>query len=351
PLKTLVVTSAEPEDGKTTTAVNLALALAEQGHRVVLVAADQRRPVLHKVLHTERAPGLSDVLRGTAVLETVIHHVPLPDHATGTLDFVSAGRPVPNPAELLGSAAARDLLSKLADRYDEVILDTPPLSVVTDAAVLATEADGLLVVARMGSTHGEELRRAVEELAGIGARVVGTVLTDVHHAEDRYGYRYGHKYHYSSDEDARGSVVLPVLGEMTVSGHTAEQLTDTLREAYRKYLNNPSIEVTVLRRVAVQGEVMKPGLYPADATISIAELITLAGGVTPNGNQKKIELLRNGRVLVSGLGPGAVLQRSPVQSGDAIFVPQKGWFSRNGQIFLYGAVSLATAVLARLIVR
>ena len=151
--------------------------------------------------------------------------------------------------------------------------------------------------------------------------------------------------------EARGSVVLPVLGEMTVSGHTAEQLTDTLREAYRKYLNNPSIEVTVLRRVAVQGEVMKPGLYPADATISIAELITLAGGVTPNGNQKKIELLRNGRVLVSGLGPGAVLQRSPVQSGDAIFVPQKGWFSRNGQIFLYGGVSLATAVLARLIVK
>jgi protein involved in polysaccharide export with SLBB domain len=151
--------------------------------------------------------------------------------------------------------------------------------------------------------------------------------------------------------DARGSVVLPVLGEMTVSGHTAEQLADTLRGAYRKYLNNPSIEVTVLRRVAVQGEVVKPGLYPADATISIAELITLAGGVTPNGNQKKIELLRNGRVLVSGLGPGAVLQRSPVQSGDAIFVPQKGWFSRNGQIFLYGGVSLATAVLARLIVK
>ena len=151
--------------------------------------------------------------------------------------------------------------------------------------------------------------------------------------------------------DARGTVVLPVLGEMTVSGHTAEQLSDSLREAYRKYLNNPSIEVTVLRRVAVQGEVVRPGLYPADATISIAELITLAGGVTPNGNQKKIELLRNGRVLVSGLGPGAVLQRSPVQSGDAIFVPQKGWFSRNGQIFLYGGVSLAAAVLARLIVK
>jgi polysaccharide export outer membrane protein len=158
---------------------------------------------------------------------------------------------------------------------------------------------------------------------------------------------------YSGDfpVDGRGTVTLPVLGEISVLGHTAEQLTDTLREAYRKYLNNPSIDVTVVRRVVVQGEVVRPGLYPADATISIGELIALAGGVTPNGNQRGIELLRNGRVLVTGLGPGAVLQRSPIQSGDVIVVPQKSWLSRNGQIFLYGGVSLVTAVLARLIVK
>jgi polysaccharide export outer membrane protein len=158
---------------------------------------------------------------------------------------------------------------------------------------------------------------------------------------------------YSGDfpVDARGTVTLPVLGEISASGHTAEQLADTLREAYRKYLNNPSIDVTVLRRVVVQGEVAKPGLYPADATISIGELIALAGGVTPNGNRSRIELLRNGQVLVSGLGPGAVLQRSPIQSGDVIVVPQKSWFSRNGQVFLYAGVSLVTAVLARLIVK
>jgi capsular exopolysaccharide synthesis family protein len=200
PLKTLVVTSAEPEDGKTTTAVNLAMTLAEQGHRVVLLAADQRRPVLHKVLHTERSPGLSELLSGMAALEVVIHHIPLLEHASGSLDFIAAGRPVPNPAELLGSVAARELLSKLADRYDEVIIDTPPLGVVTDAAVVATIADGLLLVARMGSTHGDSLRHAVAELEGIGARVVGTVLTDVHHAEDRYGYRYAYQYNDSSDE-------------------------------------------------------------------------------------------------------------------------------------------------------
>lgn len=200
PLKTLVITSAEPQDGKTTTAVNLSITLAEQGRKVVLVAADQRRPVLHKVLHTERSPGLSDVLSGAVAIETAIHSIPLPEHASGTLDFIAAGRPVPNPAELLGSGATRELLGKLADRYDQVIIDTPPLGVVTDAAVVATVADGLVIVARMGSTHREPLRQAVAELESIGARVVGTVLTDVHHAEDRYGYRYTYHYLDSSNE-------------------------------------------------------------------------------------------------------------------------------------------------------
>ncbi len=151
--------------------------------------------------------------------------------------------------------------------------------------------------------------------------------------------------------DARGKVVLPLLGEVAVPGKTAQALADTLREAYRQYLNNPSIQITVLRRVAVQGEVVKPGLYPADATISIGELIALAGGVTPNGNQKKIRLVREGHVLVSGLGPGTVLQRSPVQSGDEVFVPQKSWLSRNSSVFVYGGVSIGAAIITALIVR
>jgi protein involved in polysaccharide export with SLBB domain len=151
--------------------------------------------------------------------------------------------------------------------------------------------------------------------------------------------------------EARGVVVLPLLGEVSVPGKTAEALADTLRQAYRKYLNNPSIQVTVLRRIAVQGEVVKPGLYPADATITIGELIALAGGVTPGGNPKKIRLVRDGRVIVSGLGPGTVLQQSPVQSGDAVFVPQKGWLARNGGAFLWAGVSVATTVLTVVLVR
>jgi polysaccharide export outer membrane protein len=151
--------------------------------------------------------------------------------------------------------------------------------------------------------------------------------------------------------DARGIVVLPNLGPVGARGKTAQALSDSITRAYQKFLNNPSIQITVLRRVAVSGEVAKPGLYPADATISVGELIALAGGVTPSGNKSKIELVRDGRVITSALGPGTVLQNSPVQSGDQVFVPQRGWFSRNGGIFLTAGVSVTTAVIVALLIR
>jgi non-specific protein-tyrosine kinase len=203
-LKTIVVTSAEPMDGKTTTAVNLAITLAEQGLRTVLVAADQRRPVLHKVLHTERAPGLSNLLSGTAPLEQALREIRLPEHASGTFSFIPAGSAVDNPAELLGSVAMRSLLVTLSERYDAVVMDTPPLCVVTDAAVLGTQVDGVILVARMGMTHGEALQQSVMEMKGLGAHVVGTVLTDVNHLEDRYGYRYGYYQYYEEDANGNG---------------------------------------------------------------------------------------------------------------------------------------------------
>ena len=201
PLRTLVVTSAEPQDGKTTTAVNLAVTLAEQGLRVALVEADLRRPVLHRLFDVPREPGITNVVLGTVALEDVVHRVELPGHAHGTLDFVPGGAVVPNPAELAGAPATRVVRDKLADRYDAVVLDTPPLSVVTDPAVAGTLADGVILVARMGATHRQALKRAVDELRGVGARIVGTVLTDVHETEDRYGYRYGYAYYDGDDEE------------------------------------------------------------------------------------------------------------------------------------------------------
>lgn len=158
---------------------------------------------------------------------------------------------------------------------------------------------------------------------------------------------------YSGDftVDSRGIVTVPLLGQVVVRGKSAEWVSDSLRHAYQQFLKNPSIEITILRRIAVSGEVAKPGLYPADATITIGELVALAGGVTPMGDQKKVELLRDGRIIISGLGPGTVLQNSAVQSGDQVFVPQRSWFSRNGGVFLYGAISVTSAVIVALLVR
>ena len=203
-IKTIVFTSPEPLDGKTTTAANLAVTLAEQGLRVLLLESDQRRPLLHRVFHVERRPGLTDVLVGEASLDAVLRRVELPEYAAGSLDFIAGGTPVPNPAELIGSAAMKMLLADLSKRYDAVLLDTPPLNVVTDAAVAGTLADGVIVVARMGATHRESLRRAVEDLERVGARVVGTVLNDAHEREDRYGYRYVYEYHDGDGRNGTG---------------------------------------------------------------------------------------------------------------------------------------------------
>jgi Mrp family chromosome partitioning ATPase len=131
---------------------------------------------------------------GHVPIEDASRRITLPPHATGQLDFLPGGTHVPNPAELAGSDTVRALMTRLKAQYDTVVLDTPPLSLVTDAAVTGVIADGVIVVARMGRTHRESLRRAVDELRTVGAPVIGTVLTDVHHGEDRYGHRYGQYY-------------------------------------------------------------------------------------------------------------------------------------------------------------
>jgi polysaccharide biosynthesis/export protein len=151
--------------------------------------------------------------------------------------------------------------------------------------------------------------------------------------------------------DARGRVTLPQLGTMLVTGRTTEWLSDSLTATYRRLLNNPSVSVTVLMRMTVSGEVGRPGFVQADATMSISDLISQAGGLTPFANRDKIQLLRDGRVIVSSLGPGTMLQRTPVQSGDQVYVPQRGWLARNGHYFLTGIISVASAVTVALLVR
>src|SRR5512143_245192 len=151
--------------------------------------------------------------------------------------------------------------------------------------------------------------------------------------------------------DTRGAINLPQLGLLRVAGKSPDWLSDTITAGYRRVLANPTITVTVGLRVTVSGEVGRPGLLTVDPTTTVGDLLALAGGPTPLGNRNKVQLVRNGRVIVTSLDAGTVLQRSPVQSGDQLIVPRRGWMARNGQYFINGAISVASAVTVALLVR
>ncbi len=209
PPRVVVVTSPLPQDGKSTSASNLAITLAQQGHLTLLVDADLRRGVLNDVFGCEREPGLSNVLAGHAKIDDAIHEVRL-GHS-GSIHFMPSGPFPPNPAELLGSGRMRALIEELESRYDFVLLDSAPLTIVTDAAVLGTKVDGVVLVARANRTEKGALTYSVEQLRNVRAPVLGTVLNDVDYRRDsRYSSRYGrygyyYQYYYGEDGERRDS--------------------------------------------------------------------------------------------------------------------------------------------------
>lgn len=184
----IVVTSSLPWEGKSTTSCNLAVTLAQAGVKVLLVEADLRRPRLMTYLGMEGAVGLTSVLIHRADVDEAIQ-----SWGDGLLDVLPSGQIPPNPSELLGSPAMRDLLKQLQDRYDIVLLDSPPLLPVTDAAVLSVLADGVLIVVRANRTRREHLAQAVEALHAVDARILGVVLNMLPSQRSRgYGYGYGY---------------------------------------------------------------------------------------------------------------------------------------------------------------
>jgi capsular exopolysaccharide synthesis family protein len=171
PVQILVVTSSVAEEGKTTTAINLASALAAASRRVLIVEADLRRPTLDDHFKVRGAAGLTDVIVGRGELEVAMQPVGM-----NGLMLLPSGKLPPNPSELVGSDAMVHLLERLRDRFDVVVVNTPPLLPVTDAAVLSAHADGVLVVVCAGKTTRQQLLLAMRALHAVGARVLGTVL-------------------------------------------------------------------------------------------------------------------------------------------------------------------------------
>ncbi|MBV8051605.1 MAG: polysaccharide biosynthesis tyrosine autokinase [Acidobacteriaceae bacterium] len=207
PPKVILVTSALPEEGKTTTSLNLAIVLAQKGARVLLVDADLRRPSIHKTLGMGPKTGLSNVLTANLELESaVVRSAILP-----TLFLLPAGTPPPNPAELLASANMKNVLAQLREQYDHVVIDTPPTLSVTDAVVISTAADQVVLVIRSGQTTKQALRRARDLLLSVNARVCGVLMNavDLNSPDYYYYYEYRGKYgnKYYQDEEAEISEV------------------------------------------------------------------------------------------------------------------------------------------------
>lgn len=210
PPRVIVLTSSMPSEGKSTTAINVALALAESGNNVVLVDGDMRRPALAKYLDLVGAVGFSTVLSGNIKLEEALQETRF-----NGLTVLTSGAVPPNPSELLGSQAARKLLNELRSRFDYVIVDSTPLLAVTDAAVLAAGADAVLLMNRFGQTKREQLAHAVASLRSVGAPLRGAVFT-LMPVRGRSSYSYSYTYYGSESGGDRGK-----LGELSRSSSPA----------------------------------------------------------------------------------------------------------------------------------
>jgi len=209
-LKTIMVSGTEMSEGKSTVAGNLALAFALSGKRALVIDCDLRRPSIHRLLNADKAPGLSDYLAGqvkdiSQIIRPAMHE---------NLFLIPAGTKTPNPNELLGSQKMKELLKQLEAEWDVVLLDTPPLLMLSDATVLSKFVDGILIVARMGYTN-KHLLRDVQKLEHIRKNILGVAIIGPSE-QDRYNYKYGRYY-----------------GRYSYKGYYS-------REAYSKYLDTPT---------------------------------------------------------------------------------------------------------------
>lgn len=198
-VKTLIVTSAGPKEGKSTTIANLAITYAQMGNKTLLVDADLRRPVVHKLFDLERSIGLTNMIIGKGTLEEAVQH-----SGVENLSIITCGILPPNPSELLASQKMSQLIDTLKSQFEIILFDTPPVIAVTDAAVLAPLLDGVLFVVDAGNTQREALARAYTLLKNVKANILGALLNNID-TSNRYGsyYYYYYNYYYTPDGDKK----------------------------------------------------------------------------------------------------------------------------------------------------
>ncbi len=192
--KVILITSSKKGEGKTTISMNLAVAFAESGKRVLVIDTDLRRPNIHHFSGVARMPGIAEVFYDDKSFTAAIK----PTIAPG-VHVLSAGRKIPNPAAVIQSKKLRVLIDKVREKYDHIIIDTPPFGVITDAATIIKLADLVVLVTRFGVTQINELNFTIENLKRIQANLAGTVITAFNHRESA-DYYYSNKYTYDSDQ-------------------------------------------------------------------------------------------------------------------------------------------------------
>ncbi|HEX5084492.1 MAG TPA: polysaccharide biosynthesis tyrosine autokinase, partial [Blastocatellia bacterium] len=183
PPKTMMVTSSQPGDGKTTTIFNIALALTQLKAEVVIVDCDMRKPRIHKLLQLTKGEGLSTLLSSGGDLNRFISRTSVPH-----LSAIPCGHVPPNPSELISSESMKELLRSLGERFDYVLIDSPPLFTVSDPIILSTLVDGVILVVKSGQSKSELVRRACQDLASVGARILGVTLNNLNLRKDGYDY-------------------------------------------------------------------------------------------------------------------------------------------------------------------
>jgi capsular exopolysaccharide synthesis family protein len=199
--KTILFTSGQPGEGKTTTAINTAISLSQLGASVLLIDADLRRPTVHRVFKIREAHGLSTFLSRQVEIDPLIHKLWVPN-----LSVLTAGPIPPNPAELVSSERMKELLRELWGTYDHILIDSPPLINVTDPVILSTMVDGVILVVQAGRSTREVVRRARQELGSVGAKIFGVVLNNLdikREGYDSYSATYG-SYGYGDGREEIG---------------------------------------------------------------------------------------------------------------------------------------------------
>ena len=203
----IVVTSASPGEGKTTTSINLALIFAQMGVRVLLVDCDLRKPRVHRYMGLKRGLGVSNIICGYTEAENAIHR-----NVKENLDVITAGDIPPNPAELFENQSFADMIASLQNEYDYIFIDTPPMTVVTDAVVVMKYCTGAILVARQGVTIKDLFASAVAEAKRANAKILGVIFQDskekqakrYYYQKGKYGYKYKYNYRYADDAPSKG---------------------------------------------------------------------------------------------------------------------------------------------------